>query len=135
MTNEQREEKRQRWLETLRAGRAKRAGALRQLPELAESVKGGILCLCPQCDVEIVSTTPSYLDESDAVIEVWDTPPERLRELEEQSIRLVLQVEREHWIHISVLFHAEGENRGLYGRYRHTRRPEQPVAEVVSVAG
>lgn len=97
-------------METLRAGRAKRANALQQLPELAESVKGGILRLCPQCDVEIVSTPPGYLDESGAVIEVWDTPPERLHELEEQSIRLVLQVEREHWVHISVLFQAEGED-------------------------
>ncbi len=72
---------------------------------------------------------------SDAVIEVWDTPPEHLRELEEQSIRLVLQVEREHWVRISVLFHAEGENRGLYGCYRHNRRPEQPVADAAPTAG
>jgi hypothetical protein len=85
--------------------------------------------------VEIVAAAPDYLGESDAVIEVWDTLPERLRELEEQSIRLVLHVEREHWVHISVLFHPEGENRGPYGRYRRNRRPEQSVGEVVSVAG
>ena len=124
MTESERLAKRERFLKHAELRKVRRPQSLQSLPELATMVKEEIARHCPRCSPEIVSTSPGYVEDTDAMIEVWDVPHSELRRLIEHVTGYLSPMEAKNHVTIVVICHAEGESSGIYGLPHPSLRPQ-----------
>ena len=124
MTESERLAKRERFLKHAELRKVRRPQSLQSLPELATLVKEEIARHCPRCSPEIVSTSPGYVEDADAMIEVWDVPQNDVRRLTAHVAGYLAPMEAENHVTIVVICHAEGESSGIYGLPHPSLRPQ-----------